>query len=993
MSRSRNAPARGQGAAKARQMGLLLDLDGGADLGGDDGALEAELLSLVGDGGQPGGKKNGGRAPVPMEDIERMAALCMKDLDEDEEGDDDGDLESDADLLAELNDVLDDNEEEEKPVSPPQTKAPAPSGAPPPGGSGGLESRLVERIDMYQAAIGNAKAAGESSKARRYDRGLKTLQSLLSSVKKGKPINEEDIPPPVATGANPAPESQPEPIRRVERPSSEPAPAPPVNEKPLRDAPAPPSRPQLLTPPQKTLAVTPGTPLISPLTPSQPDTQHSEAKSLVLSRQREYKLAAIQAKQGGDTDLAKRHYLTAKRLDVVVEALDRGEPLDIGALPPPPGDAVAESPAPPTQRSSQPPAAAPAAPAAPPVADAALPAPRSVAEALQQRMDKYKAAADGAKSKGDDRKARMHLRIVKQYQDAIRAQKAGRPVNLSDLPVPPGCPPLQGAESGEQNFMGVLENAMKLANQDADAEEEDGPEEGVAKTAVRPVAQRAKAPAPSPETPPAPGQGSKLGPKAQQQLDFLQTRRQQFMRAALRSKQMKDMQGAALHLRHAKGLDPMISAAQGGLPVDITKVPSAPVSEEDYSLAQSRSSPLSPRTSEQYAQLMDHLRQQHEKCLGYSQQFTHMGNVAETTRFEKLAAECMQSIEILKKAHAKGYALPRFHTEERTFNAVKIYPDLTANELVLTIVKGINLPAPSGVSPNDLDASVRFEFPFPSSEDPQRDKTNTVKDTNCPEYKEKFKLNINRTHRGFKRVVQTKGIKFEVIHKGGLFKGDKVVGSAQLKLESLETQCEIRQLIEILDGRKPTGGRLEVRVKIREPLGGPQLHTVTERWLVLDPITEPPPKETTGRRREQGPPHKKEVSAPKSSPHNDHGKNSGRPPPQYKLHSFKLLSYDKERLDSKITEYKRSRRDVPPDLVQQHRELSHRLQWQSAQLERASPSLVSEYERVLQRLVQGLGEGVKKYSSQGNREAAKEALGRMRLVESEMESLRRRRTV
>lgn len=32
-----------------------------------------------------------------MEDIERMAALCMKDLDED--GDDDGDLENDADLM------------------------------------------------------------------------------------------------------------------------------------------------------------------------------------------------------------------------------------------------------------------------------------------------------------------------------------------------------------------------------------------------------------------------------------------------------------------------------------------------------------------------------------------------------------------------------------------------------------------------------------------------------------------------------------------------------------------------------------------------------------------------------------------------------------------------------------------------------------------------------------------------------------------------------
>lgn len=35
-------------------------------------------------------------------------------------------------------------------------------------------------------------------------------------------------------------------------------------------------------------------------------------KQAVLSRQREYKMAAIQAKQSGDINLAKQHYLTAK---------------------------------------------------------------------------------------------------------------------------------------------------------------------------------------------------------------------------------------------------------------------------------------------------------------------------------------------------------------------------------------------------------------------------------------------------------------------------------------------------------------------------------------------------------------------------------------------------------------------------------------------------------------------------------------------------------
>lgn len=982
MSHSRNPPPRGQGAARAKQMGLLLDLspDGGMDGGGNEKELEAELLALMGGGGSQGKR---GKAPVPMADIERMAALCMKDLDDDDVGDDD--LEDDDDLLAELNEVLEDDDDVEEVQKPPSSNSTPRSTPSTPSGTTGLEACLAERIDMYQTAISNANAEGETSKARRYDRGLKTLQSMMTSAKKGKPINEEEIPPPVATGGKPAPApvQQPEPIKERGPPTPVLTPSPLTNQKPLREAPpvAPPPKPRLLVPPQKHTAVTPDTPAISPLTPIQPDARHSELKQCVLNRQREYKLAALHAKQGGESELARQHYHIAKKLDPVVEALDRGEPVDLSSLPPPPGDAVVERSAPPPSQSPSP--AAP--PAAPPVADSALPAPGSVGEALQQRMDRYKAAAEGARSKGDDRKARMHQRIVKQYQDAIKSHKAGRPVNLADLPVPPGCPPLQGSESSQQNFMGVLETAMKLANQDADAEDEDGTGT-LAKPAVGAPVQKGKAP-----TPPTPGsggnttQGSRLGLKAQQQLDFLLLRRQAFVRAALRSKQMKDMQGAAVHLRHAKGLDQMISATKGGLPVDITKVPSAPVSEEDYSLARTRSS---PRSSEQYSSLMELLRQQHQKCLGYSQQFTHMGSVAETSRFEKLAEECMQNIEVLKMAHAKGQPVPKYHTEERTFNTVKMYPDLTANEMTLYIVKGINLPAPSGVSASDLDTSVRFEFPFPSAEEAQRDKTSTVKNSNSPEFKEQFNLNINRQHRGFKRVIQAKGIKFDIIHKGGLFKGDRVLGNAQLKLDSLENQCDIRQIIEVLDGRKATGGKLEVRVKIREPLGGAQLQITTEKWLVLDPV----PITSPDRERER------QAPSPRSKPKSDNGRNkesnqSSHSPPQYKLHSFSLLHYDKERLERQIGDYRKSRRDPPSDLVQQHKEVTHRLQWQKAQLERGSPTLLSEYENILQRFAQGLAESVKKFSSQGNRDAAKDALGRLKMVETELESLKRKRLV
>ncbi|XP_068606600.1 coiled-coil and C2 domain-containing protein 1A [Brachionichthys hirsutus] len=1003
MSHSRNPPHRGHGAARAKQMGLLLDLspDGVMNDDGNDEDLEAELLSLVSDGGGNGrsrGQKGGGKAPVAMAEIERMAASCMKDLDDEDIGDDELD---DEDLLAELQEVLaDDEERTPDPMSTPsapRVSVPSRAAAPAaPAAPAGMESSLLERIDMYQTAISNSKAAGESSKVRRYERGLKTLQSMLASVRKGKPVNSEEVPPPVVLGGKANVAAQPEPVGEHTMPP------PPTNQKPLRD-----TRPLHLTPPQKpAAAISPETPVVSPLSPGQRDaggsdlpSPHAGLEQAVLSRQREYKMAAVGAKQGGDVDRAKRLYVTAKKLDVLVEALHRGEPVDLSLLPPPPGDIVTEHSAPPPPPPPQSSLNSAAPPAPTQVTPTDLPAPTSLAEALQQRMDIYKSAAEGAKSKGDERKARMHQRIVKQYQDSIRAHKAGRPVTLSDLPAPPGCPPLQGSGDGQQSFMHVLETALQIANQDADGD--DGDKQQL--ISRNPPSQKPKPPAPP--APPAPGGSAtlKLGPKAQQQIDFLLLRRQAFMRAALRSKQMKDMTAAAQHLRHAKGLDPMITAAKSGLPVDIRKMPSTPVGEEDYSLARSRASPVSPRSSEQYHSLMDLLRKQHEKCLGCSQEFVLLGSVAEALRFDKMADECMKNIELLKNAHAKGQPVPRRRTEERTFSTVKVNSSLAPNEMILYIVRGINLPPPSGVSPDDLDASVKFEFPFPNTDEAQRDKTSTVKNSSSPEFKEKFRLSISRGHRGFKRVVQSKGLKFEIIHKGGLFKTDRPVGTAQLKLEALDSHCDIREIIEVMDGRKATGGKLEVRVKIREPLSGVEVQPTTEKWLVLDPVSPLSPPAPPERQKDRapsprskprhdasGPPPQRQrerAPSPRSKPRHD----ASAPPPQHKLHSFSLLNYDREQLERKIAEYHKARRDPPPELVHQHKELTHRLQWQKAQLERGAAGL-TEYENVLRRLAQGLADGVKKHSGQGNRDGAKDALGRLKMVETELESLRRKRT-
>lgn len=229
---------RGQGAAAAKQMGLFMDPEEmmmGMEGNLDDPDLEAELAAITGERPTAGGRaKHKGRSPLPMEDIAKMADECMRDVDDDE---DDDDLEDDEDLLAELQEVVGEEEAEddvtvsstssaaaespqaETPQSPePQQQEVKVSPAAP----GSLQHTLEERLTMYKTASKNAKAAGETSKARRYDRGLKTLESMLAAVKKGRAVNEAEIPPPVATGAPSAP-----PRPAVPQRAPPPVPSPP----------------------------------------------------------------------------------------------------------------------------------------------------------------------------------------------------------------------------------------------------------------------------------------------------------------------------------------------------------------------------------------------------------------------------------------------------------------------------------------------------------------------------------------------------------------------------------------------------------------------------------------------------------------------------------------------------------------------------------------------------------------------------------------------
>lgn len=54
-----------------------------------------------------------------------------------------------------------------------------------------------------------------------------------------------------------------------------------------------------------------------------------------------------------------------------------------------------------------------------------------------------------------------------------------------------------------------------------------------------------------------------------------------------------------------------------------------------------------------------------------------------------------------------------------------------------------------------------------------------------------------------------------------------------MKLNDLETKCTIHECSAWTQGRKVINGRLEVKVKIREPLLAKQIEEIKEKWIVF----------------------------------------------------------------------------------------------------------------------------------------------------------------
>ncbi|KAL2713493.1 coiled-coil and C2 domain-containing protein 1-like isoform X3 [Vespula squamosa] len=779
-----------------------LDDLGGAGEDEDDEDLEAELAALTSGGNTTVKQKHKAVQRIDSSDLSAMVSESIKDIDEDI-----SDGEDDPDLLEELNMIT----ENEPALSDQETNQEAKNSENSPtnendGSVGNDRLKLLqERLKLYQKAEKKAKQDNEAGKARRFGRGIKTLQQLLKDVQTGAVINEADIPPPLPPSAT---------SEITERPTDDGA----LSEL-TEENPSPPSLER-----DNDSEPSPAAPVVQ---------VDQEALDLLNKRQQEYKIAALAWKKAGNMQEAMQYVKVAKQFDIVIAAINAGEAIDLSDMPPTPtGPSISTSvpPASPSiekedvevQQHAEP--DTPAQNKMEEVVTEQRHGIEDIESALKERLDVYKRTKAIAENEGNSSKVRRYGRICKQFEEAIKLYARGKPVSLDELPVPPGFSPLS---------TGIRSSVSEGPKEDEKSKPESN-SEGTSGTNV---------PSPPPRTNIGVNKSQKHATRADKQMIMLQQRQYELKEAALKAKNDGDLDLARDYLRQAKGIQPLIQASIAGLPVDMNSIPLSPVAkmelsahgltgqtDENFQLIHSEDCLEESGGSDEqiYDNLENQLIKQIKWCLSTRDHSKQLGDVPGYNRWERLALGYTRDLDMLRVRRRDSLPPPLHHYETKTYAIVQSCTDLNDSDIEISIIRGINYP-------RDADTYVMFEFPYPS-DSPPADRTSTVKGTCNPEYEATFPLTgiLDRNSRQCQRAFKRHALKCQVWAKGGFFRSDSLLGTVTVKLQSLEMQCILHDSFPLMEGRKPTGGKLELKIRLRNPILTKQIEQITDKWLIID---------------------------------------------------------------------------------------------------------------------------------------------------------------
>ncbi|GBB92134.1 hypothetical protein RclHR1_01970016 [Rhizophagus clarus] len=242
---------------------------------------------------------------------------------------------------------------------------------------------------------------------------------------------------------------------------------------------------------------------------------------------------------------------------------------------------------------------------------------------------------------------------------------------------------------------------------------------------------------------------------------------------------------------------------------------------------------------EQYARLISQLESQVALCTTLSAYYLKTGNKIEATTFYRYKKSFAADLTSLISYRTHGKDVPAFHFQDITYNIENAFLELSANDMEVCIVRAYNLGSKE-VNGKDVDAFVSWDIGWPTEGSPGagsgKGDTSTAPRGMDPVFNWKKVINIERMSKSFIRHVSTKKATFEVFHYRGFLRKAISLGKAIIKLEQLINKTEIHQVLDLVDNlRKPTGGKLEIRLRVRTPLSNrPDIVTKTEKWLIID---------------------------------------------------------------------------------------------------------------------------------------------------------------
>ncbi|KAJ3124842.1 Coiled-coil and C2 domain-containing protein 1A [Nowakowskiella sp. JEL0407] len=251
-----------------------------------------------------------------------------------------------------------------------------------------------------------------------------------------------------------------------------------------------------------------------------------------------------------------------------------------------------------------------------------------------------------------------------------------------------------------------------------------------------------------------------------------------------------------------------------------------------------------------FTHLETRLTAQSALCTSIAAHHYKKGRKEKALEYHKLKKSFNSDLELLKSLKLTPNAtLPPFTYTSITYEIEESFPEIAMDEMELCVVRAFELGNRS-VPAVEVESYVSFDMGMdgPNAAEGKGDTTVVKKNPN-PEYNFVRKIKIERT-RAFERYLSRKKVNFEVTHYRGIFTFTKpsktILGVASLELKSLLNKCEIQEVIELKDpgSRRPAGGKLEIRIRLRTPLLGSDIVTKTERWIQVDFGTSKPAAST-----------------------------------------------------------------------------------------------------------------------------------------------------